>query len=152
MQQNMKKRQGWWILKGDESFCEAHGLLTSYYTTYTFLATVHISPWHITEFMKQHTLQYNTAYNTFLDSHCCAVFTWTGRWRVYSCFECGTNHASLTSCWMFIILNLEKSPLIPDLGPHSQCHWFLLNHSLNLRFPTSCVMFMCFGRYVLSTV
>jgi hypothetical protein len=45
---------------------EAHGLLTAYYTTYTyyfsitFLATVYISPWHITPFIKQHTRHFWT--------------------------------------------------------------------------------------------
>ena len=48
-------------------------------------------------------------------------------------------------CWMLIISILEKSPLIPDLRPHSHCHWFLPNHPL--RFPTFCVMFMSNGKW-----
>ena len=33
-------------------------------------------------------------------------------------------HGQCVECY------LENNPLIPDLGPHSHCHWFLPNHSL----------------------
>ena len=41
-------RTGGEIKKGPNYWGEAHGLLTAYYTTYTFLVTVYMSPWHIT--------------------------------------------------------------------------------------------------------